>query len=99
MNIEFIIGTILGLIGVVPVFLQWWEKWRKVDMSELMNRLVDKNLSQAKHRKVLRAINWKLRREGKHLKDEYIDNFVLGKRGNCACKTAWSRPRSCAASS
>ena len=81
MNIEFIIGTILGLIGAIPIIWQWQQKLRKADMSELMNRLVDKNLSQAKHRKVLRAINWKLRREGKHLKDEYIDNFVLGKRG------------------
>ena len=81
MNIEFIIGTILGLIGAIPIIWQWQQKLRKADMSELMNRLVDKNLSQAKHRKVLRAINWKLRREGNHLKDEYIDNFILGKRG------------------
>ena len=81
MNIEFIIGTILGLIGAIPIIWQWQQKLRKADMSELMNRLVDKNLSQAKHRKGLRAINWKLRREGNHLKDEYIDNFILGKRG------------------
>ena len=50
-------------------------------MSELINRLVDKNRTPKQHKKVLNAINWKLLREGKHLKKEYIDNFILGKRG------------------
>ena len=81
MNIEFIIGTILGLIGAIPIIWQWQQKLRKADMSELMNRLVDKNRTPKQHKKVLNAINWKLLREGKHLKKEYIDNFVLGKRG------------------
>ena len=81
MNIEFVIGTILGLIGAIPIIWQWQQKLRKADMSELMNRLVDKNRTPKQHKKVLNAINWKLLREGKHLKKEYIDNFILGKRG------------------
>ena len=80
MSIEFVIGTLLGLIGALPVFLDWRNKIRKVDMSELMTRLVDKNLDQRQRKKVLCAINWKLRREGKHLSDDYIDSFILGKR-------------------
>lgn len=81
MSIEFIIGTILGLIGAVPIIWQWQKKLRKADMSTLMTRLVDQNLKQGQRKKVFRAINWKLRREGMHLQKEYIDNFILGKRG------------------
>lgn len=81
MSIEFIIGTLLGLIGAVPVFLDWRRKLKKVDMSTLMTRLVDQNLKQGQRKKVLRAIDWKLRREGMHLQSDYIDNFILGKRG------------------
>lgn len=81
MSIEFIIGTLLGLIGAVPVFLDWRRRVKKVDMSTLMTRLVDQNLKQGQRKKVLRAINWKLRREGMHLQSDYIDNFILGKRG------------------
>lgn len=81
MSIEFIIGTLLGLIGAVPVVLDCRRRLKKVDMSTLMTRLVDQNLKQGQRKKVLRAINWKLRREGMHLQKDYIDNFILGKRG------------------
>ena len=81
MSTEFIIGTIIGLIGLVPVAIQFFHWIRKPKLSDLMNRLVDKSLSTKAHRNVLRKMNVKLLPVGKHISSEYINSFVLNKRG------------------
>jgi agmatine/peptidylarginine deiminase len=81
MSTEFIIGTIIGLIGLVPVVIQFFHWIRKPKLSDLMKRLVDKSLSTKAHRRVLRKMNRKLLPVGKHISSEYINSFVLNKRG------------------
>ena len=87
MSTEFIIGTIIGLIGIIPVIIQVVKWVKKPKLNELMKRLVDNSLSTKAHRKVLRKMNVILLRSGKHISSEYINSFVLGKRGKEAVFT------------
>ena len=88
MSTEFIIGTIIGLIGLIPLFFQFvkWVKKRH-NLRDLMTKLVDKNLSTKDHRKVLKKMNLKILPLGKHISSEYINSFVLNKRGKEAVFT------------
>ena len=87
MSTEFIIGTIIGLIGIIPVIIQF-VKWVKTPkLSELMKKLVDNSSSTITHRKVLKSMNRLLLRSGKHISSEYINSFVLNKRGKEAVFT------------
>ncbi len=81
MSTEFIIGTIIGLIGLVPIIIQAVKWVKKPKLSELMKRLVDNSLSTKAHRNVLKKMNIKLLPTGKQISSEYIKNFVLDKRG------------------
>lgn len=81
MSTEFIIGTIIGLIGIIPVIIHVVKWVKKPKLNELMKRLVDNRLSTKAHRKVLMRMNLILLRSGKHISSEYINNFVLEKRG------------------
>ncbi len=81
MSTEFIIGTIIGLIGIIPVIGKAVEWVKKPKLSELMKSLVDSSLSTKAHRKVLRKMNRILLRAGKHISSDYINSFVLNKRG------------------
>ncbi len=82
MSTEFIIGTILGIIGCVSSVISFFRWIKKPDLSKLFSRLMDKNLKVEMHRHILRRINGRLRCAGrKQLKKEYIDAFILGKRG------------------
>ena len=87
MSTEFIIGTIIGLVGIVPVIIQFVRWVRKPKLSELMKKLVDNNSSAKVHRKILKKMNAMLLPIGKHISSEYINNFVLGKRGKEAVFT------------
>ena len=87
MSTEFIIGTIIGLIGIIPVIIQVVKWVKKPKLNELMKRLVDNSLSTKAHRKVLRRMNMILLRSGKHISSEYINSFVLEKRGKEAVFT------------
>ena len=87
MSTEFIIGTIIGLIGIIPVIIQVVKWVKKPNLNELMKRLVDNSLSTKAHRKVLQKMNVILLRSGKHISSEYINNFVLNKRGKEAVFT------------
>ena len=87
MSTEFIIGTIIGLIGIIPVIIQVIKWVKKPQLSELMKRLVDNDLSTKAHRNVLRKMNVILLRSGKHISSEYINSFVLNKRGKEAVFT------------
>lgn len=81
MNIEFIIGTLLGVIGIIPIIISVVKWMRKTNLSRLMDKLVSKELSQKERQRVLRSMNRKLLVSGHRLKDEYINNFALGKKG------------------
>lgn len=87
MSTEFIIGTIIGVIGIIPVIIQVVKWVKKPKLSELMKRLVDNSLSTKAHRKVLKKMNMILLRSGKHISSEYINSFVLNKRGKEAVFT------------
>ena len=80
MSTEFIIGTIIGLIGIIPVIIQVFKWLKKPKLSELMKRLVDNSLSTKDH-------NLTLLRSGKRISSEYINSFVLEKRGKEAVFT------------
>ena len=87
MSKEFIIGTIIGLIGIIPVIIQIVKWVKKPKLSELMKKLVDNSLSTNDHRKVLKRMNLILLRSGKRISSEYINSFVLDKRGKEAVFT------------
>lgn len=87
MSTEFIIGTIIGVIGIIPVIIQIVKWVKKPRLSVLMKRLVDNGLSTKAHRNVLRKMNVILLRSGKHISSEYINSFVLNKRGKEAVFT------------
>ena len=77
MSTEFIIGTIIGLIGIIPIIIQVVKWVKKPNLSDLMKKLVDNTLSTKTHRKVLQEMNVILLRAGKHISSKYINNFVL----------------------
>lgn len=81
MNTEFIIGTAIGIVGIVPVIIQFVKWVKKPKLSELMKKLVDNSLSTQAHRKVLKKMNVMLLPLGKHISTEYINSFELEKRG------------------
>ena len=87
MSTEFIIGTIIGLIGIIPIIIQFVKWVKKPKLSELMKKLVDNSLSTKAHRNVLKKMNRTLLRSGKHMSSEYINSFVLEKRGKEAVFT------------
>ena len=87
MSTEFIIGTIIGLIGIIPVIIQIVKWVKKPKLSELMKKLVDNSLSTNAHRKVLKKMNLTLLRSRKRITSEYINSFVLNKRGKEAVFT------------
>ena len=88
MSTEFIVGTIIGVIGLIPVVIQF-VKWvrKRLNLRNLMNKLVDNSLSTKDHRKVLKLMNVKLLPIGKRISSEYINSFVLNKRGKEAIFT------------
>ena len=79
MSVESIIGIVSGLITIglfVPVV---YNAIKKQSVVELMKRLVNKELSSEQHRKILKKMNRKL--VGCHIKEDYIQGFVLNNRG------------------
>ena len=81
MSTEFIIGTIIGVIGIIPIIIQVVKWVKKPKLSELMIRLADTGLSTKAHKNILKKMNIILLRSGKHISSEYINSFVLSKRG------------------
>ncbi len=55
-----------------------YKKLKKRSLTELMNQLVDKTLSNKQHHRILRKMNRQL---GFKIKEEYIQKFVLNDRG------------------
>lgn len=81
MSTEFIIGTVIGIVGIVPVIIQFIKWIRKPNLRDLMANLTDSSLSTQAHRKVLKKMNVMLLPLGKHISTEYINSFELEKRG------------------
>lgn len=81
MNTEFIVGTIIGIIGIIPVIISVVLWLKKPDLTKLMNKLADKEISQKERQKVLRKMNRRLAISNRKLNAEYIANFSLGKKG------------------
>lgn len=79
MSVESIIGIVSSLITIglfVPVVCK---ALKKQSVVELMKSLVNKELSSEQHRKILKKMNRKL--VGCHIKEDYIQGFVLNNRG------------------
>lgn len=81
MSKEFIIGTAIGIVGIVPVIIQFVKWIRKPNLRDLMAKLTDSSLSTQDHRKILKKMNVMLLPLGKRISTEYINNFELEKRG------------------
>lgn len=80
MNIESIIGIISGVIAIVGAGISIYKWLKKQPLTELMNELVDKNLTKKEHQKILRKIDKRLLPLGRRIKNGYIQNFVLNDR-------------------
>lgn len=78
MTIESIIGIAAGLIAIGGAVASLYKKLKKRSLTELMNQLVDKTLSNKQHQRILRKMNRQL---GFKIKEEYIQKFVLNDRG------------------
>ena len=81
MSTEFIIGTAIGIVGIVPVIIQFVKWIRKPNLRDLMAKLTDSSLSTQAHKKVLKKMNIMLLPLGKHILTEYINSFELENRG------------------
>ena len=84
MSIESIIGIVSGIVGIVAAtcsVISWLSKHHKeYPTIELFTQVTNKDLSDADHRKFLEKLN-KSKLINNRIKKEYIQNFVLSKRG------------------
>ena len=86
MSTEFIIGTVIGLTGLILtiiMFLDWASKRkRNQNLQGLVNQLVNDKLSQDYQQKKLREISAGIYKISQNkLSDKYIKNFLLEKLG------------------
>ena len=79
MTIESLIGIVSGSIAIVTAAYALYQRFKKQPLTKLMNQLVDKNLTNEQHRKILRMMNRRL--VGYSIKNGYIQGFVLNDRG------------------
>lgn len=78
MSYEFIIGTIIGIAGLVISYVCGKEQinsYFRPNMQELLNQLASQGQSIDKQKKILRKINFKLKVFGKNIATEYIENY------------------------
>ena len=66
MSIESVIGIIAGIIAIGGAVISLYKKLKKRPLTELMNQLVDKNLSSKQHRTILRKMSIQLGGKIKH---------------------------------
>lgn len=85
MTTESLIGITSGIIGIigaaVSAFIFFYDRFKQLPLTDLMNQLVDTKLSTKDHQKILKKMNRQLRVFGVHIKSEYIQKFVLKDRG------------------
>lgn len=86
MSIESIIGIVSGVIGIVGgiwMGIQHVNGLRnrlKVEPADLFNKLTDKDVEDSTRRSILKKLN-KSSLINNRIKDSYIQEFALGKRG------------------
>lgn len=76
MNTEFIVSTIIGVVGIALTFVSMG-LFRKNKPKALMKKLLDKELDDIERQKILKKINKSI---GGLISMEYIENFKLNKR-------------------
>lgn len=78
MNYEFIIGTLIGVVGLVISYICGKEQINNLvspNMQHLLNQLASQSHTLDKQKIILRKINLKLKMFGKSIPKEYIDNY------------------------
>lgn len=81
MNYEFIIGTIIGVIGIIPIIISVVKWLRKANLKDLLSQLADSKLSTKEHRKILKKISRKLALSKMSISPDYINSFYAEDRG------------------
>lgn len=81
MNYEFIIGTIIGVIGIIPIIISVVKWLRKANLKDLLTQLSDSNLSTDEHRKILKKMSRKLALSKFRISSDYINSFYAENRG------------------
>ena len=76
-----IIGIILAIVGFIREGIPWIKKMcNGPSPKSLFEQIFNKNLSDAERKKILEKLN-KSSLINMQIKEEYIQNFTLGKRG------------------
>lgn len=78
MSIESIIGITSGLIAIGSFVALMWNRFRKISLAGLLEKLVDTNLTTKEHQNILKKMNRMLL--GSKIAQDYIDGFVLNNR-------------------
>lgn len=78
MSIESIIGVVSGLIAIGSFAAMLWQRFKKQSLADLLDKLVDTNLSTREHRSVLKKMSRLL--PGHSISKDYIQGFVLNNR-------------------
>lgn len=79
MNYDFIIGTIIGVVGLILTWIcskEQIKSYFKPSMKDLLNQLTSTSLSPRGQKAILRKINRKLKIYGKSLSSDYIDTSL-----------------------
>lgn len=75
-----IIGSILTIAAFIGIKCDLISYVRKPPISKIFNELMNKETSDKERRKILKKLN-RYPEINKRIKDDYIQNFTLGKRG------------------
>lgn len=78
MNYEFIIGTAIGVAGLVLTWIcskEQIKSYFKPSMKDLLTQLISTNLSTREQKAILLKINRKLKIYGNSLSSDYIETF------------------------
>lgn len=78
MSLESIIGITSGLIAIGSFVALMWNRFKKLSLAELLEKLVDTNLTTKEHQGILKKMNRLL--PGSKITQGYIDGFVLNNR-------------------
>ena len=78
MSIESIIGITSGLIAIGSFVALMWNRFKKLSLAGLLEKLVDTNLTTKEHQGILKKMNRLL--PGSKITQDYIDGFVLNNR-------------------
>ena len=75
MSLESILGITASVIAIGTLAYQGFQKFQRMDISDMMTALADKNTSIKKQHRILVKMNWNLQSTGKSISKEYIKSF------------------------